>query len=154
MEAKDAVGFGVGHHLVKRAFITASEDIFHRPKVRFINVDRAKLSARLIFGQADACDWRIGKHCSRDCTIIDRARVAAEDAVGKGMAFADGNWGQLHPVCYVSNRINARDIRTIIIANDYRTVLIKRDANRIQTKPQSVWHMPIAHRIKSVSIIP
>ena len=140
VEAKHTARLGVGHHLVKRSLIPVSKHVFHRAEIRTINAHLAKFGAGFVLGHADACYGRVGKHSSRDAAIIDGARIAAKHTVSKGMALADGNRRELYPVSYITNRIDARDVGAVIIADDHRAFLTERNPRRFKPKSLRVRH--------------
>ena len=140
VEAKNAPRLGVGHHLVKRALIPVSKHVFHRAEIRTINAHLTKFGADFILGHANARYGRVSKNSSRDAAIIDGARIATKHTVGKGMALADCYRGELHPVGHITNRIDARDVGAVIIADDHRAVLTERNPRRFKPKSLRVRH--------------
>jgi hypothetical protein len=64
-----------------------------------------------------------------NAVIIDRARIVPEHAVGKGMAFTDGNRRQLHAIGDVTNGVNAGNIGAVVVTDLHRSVFAKVNAN-------------------------
>ena len=62
--------------------------------------------AGLGFGQANGADFRLGEHRSRDQGVVGFHILAAEDSVGKGLAFADGDRRQVHAVGDIAHGID------------------------------------------------
>src|SRR3546814_8178088 len=93
---------------LERALVAPREDILHRAEIARLDVDRAGLFARLCLGHPDRTDRRMAEHRARHVDIIDDSRPAAEDAVGKGLPFADRDGGKLDAIGDVADRVDAR----------------------------------------------
>src|SRR3546814_5661724 len=98
--------------LVERALVAVGEHILHRPEVGGVDLDLTELVARLGLGHAHARHRRMAEYGGRDAAIIDPAGIIAEHSVGKGLALADRDRRQLHPVGDVAHRIDRSEEHT------------------------------------------
>jgi hypothetical protein len=65
--------------------------------------------ARHVLGQSDGADLGGGEHAGRDQLVIDGGRLAAVQRVGEGMAFANGDGGEVDAVGDVANGVDVVD---------------------------------------------
>src|SRR5690606_30736551 len=86
----------------------AGEHILHRPEIGRVDLDRAQTVAGLAFGHAHPGQRRVAEHGAGDAIVIDPRRLVAEDAVGEGVRFANGDRRPLDPVGDIADRIDAR----------------------------------------------
>src|SRR3546814_1052055 len=75
-------------------------------------------------------DWS-SDVCSSDL-IIDPAGIIAEHSVGKGLALADRDRRQLHPVGDVAHRIDAGAARAVVVVHLDRALGVECDVGRLQ----------------------
>src|SRR3546814_5816719 len=102
------------------------------PEVGGVDLDLTELVARLGLGHAHARHRRMAEYGGRDAAIIDPAGIIAEHSVGKGLALADRDRRQLHPVGDVAHRIDAGAARAVVVVHLDRALGVECDVGRLQ----------------------
>src|SRR3546814_4003956 len=74
----------------------------------------------------------MAEYGGRDAAIIDPAGIIAEHSVGKGLALADRDRRQLHPVGDVAHRIDAGAARAVVVVHLDRALGVECDVGRLQ----------------------
>ena len=104
--AQHAVGFAVHHQLHQHALVAARQRVLHGAEAGFVDIDLGIVLAGLGFGQANGADFRLGENRGWNERVIGLHILAAEDIVGKGLAFADGDGRQVHAVGDIAHGID------------------------------------------------
>ena len=100
----------VDDEFIQRTLVASGEHVAHRPEIRGEDLDRAIMVARRRLAQPDAAERRVGEYRARDGAVIDPPAPGAKQSVGNGMALADGDGRQLHPVGDIADGMDVRHI--------------------------------------------
>ena len=142
MQPHHPLGRGVHDHLVERPLLAPGQHIFHRAEVGRIDLHRPQLVLRLRFGHADTGQRGVTEHGGWHAVIIDRARIAAKDRIGKGMTLADRHRGQLQTVGHVAHGIDALATGPAIVVDLDRALVVQFDACAVQPQPVDIGLSP------------
>ena len=106
--AEDPLAARVDDELHQGAFIAPGQGVLHRLEAGAVDVDLAKLPARLLFGQANGANRRLAEHRRGHIGVVHPDRVVVEQGLGKGAPFGDRDRRQIDPVGHVADRVDIR----------------------------------------------
>src|SRR5690606_18499445 len=137
--ADDALGFGLDHQLHQDPLVRAGEGVFHRAEAGDVDVDLARTGvAGLGLGQAYDADGRLAEHGCGDGFIVEPLRVVLEHRLMEGHALADGDGGQVHPVCDVADGPDVVGRGLGIFVDLDGAVLVQLDPGGFQPQPLDI----------------
>ena len=140
MQPDDPAGHALAHHLVEGTLVATRQHILHRAEVGGIDLHRSQLLLGLRLGHADTGHGRVAEYGRRNAVIIDAGRLVAIDGVGKGLALANGDRGQLDTVGDIADRIDAGAGRLVVLIDFDRPDIVQLDARRLQAQAIGVGH--------------
>ena len=153
VQADHPVGCVFHHQLHKRAFGAAAQRVLERLEIAAINADLAKFFAGIGLRKTDRSNIRMGKHRRRNKVVTHAARFLAfsraEQLVNHHHRLAQRHRRELHPRCHVTERINGRHGRLVLVIHLNGTSRVLLDTGRFQAQVLDPRHPAsgIQHRI-------
>ena len=106
-----------------------------RAEIGLVDIDMGELRAGFLLGQPDRADFGLREHRGRDRRMIDLHGALAEHGVGKGVALADRDGGQVDAVGDVADGVDVRHACLgPIVDRDAAVLRIDGDARVLQAE--------------------